>query len=102
MNDRRIEQIFDAARNETPPQVPEQFESRVMRAIHEALNRRQADSGSIFDQLNLLFPRLAWAAVFVIALSVAGDLTSSALNLPTVTEGVAQLADQWLLNPGGF
>jgi hypothetical protein len=93
MNESKLKRLFETARNEPSPAPGAGFEAQVMRAIrHEG----KEEPGSLFDQLNRLFPRVAWAAVVVIGLCVAGDLAASALHLPGLTDGLAQLSDQWL------
>ena len=90
MNERKLNKLFEAAGNEMPPVPSDDFESRVMRAI---CRPPESEENSLTDQLNFLFPKLAFAAVAVIVVCVAGEL---ALNLPGLTEGVAQISDQWL------
>jgi len=85
----------------SPPATSAGFEADVMRAIrHEPVQAGQ-QTVSIFDQLNLLFPKLACAAVLVIGICVAGDYIASAYS-PSLTDGVAQLSDEWLFAAKGF
>jgi hypothetical protein len=98
MIDAKLGKIFEAARKETPRVAPDGFEFLVMNAIRQEPAPRGA---TIFDQLNLLFPRLAVGAMAVIALCVAGDWLASGLQL-SLTDGVAQLSQQWLLTGNGF
>ena len=93
MNEHKLKQIFDAARKEPSPSPASGFEARVLRAIHRG---DPAEAVSLFDQLNLLFPRVVWAAATVIALCAAGEFASSALHLPGLTDGLAQISDQWI------
>ena len=95
----KLKQLFEAARREPAPAPGDAFEASVMRSI-----RRETPAGpaSLFDQLGLLFPRLAFAAVMLIAVCVAGEFLSSALSLPSLSEGVAQLSDQWLFTVNGI
>ena len=90
MNERKLNQLFAAARNAAAPAPSENFESRVLREIRRA---PAAEAVSVFDELNRLFPKLAFAAVAVIAICVACEF---ALTLPGLADGVAQLSDQWL------
>ena len=90
MNERKLNKLFEAARNEMPPAPSDNFEARVRRAI---CRLPESEENSLTDQLNFLFPRLAFAAVAVIVVCVAGEWV---LNLPDLTEGVAQISDQWL------
>ena len=102
MNERKLKRIFEAARNERAPEASPDFHDRVMEEIGRAPVRRAHQAPTLFDQLNFLFPRVAWAAVGVIALCVAGDFAASAFNLPSLTDGVAQISNQWLFNANGF
>lgn len=99
MNESILEKIFKAARGETAPAPSAGFDARVMSALRR---ERTPESISVFDQLGLLFPRLAWAAVLVIALCVAADFSLAAVGLPDLTTGAAQLSDQWLFTANGF
>jgi hypothetical protein len=100
MNDRKLKQLFASARREIAPAPPEDFPADVLRAI-----RREPPAApetvSIFDQLNLWFPRIALAASAVIVLCVALDFGLTAAGVPSLSDGAAQLSAQWLLTPGG-
>ena len=80
MNEKRLNQLFAAD---------------VLRAVRRA---RLAESVSIFDQLNFLFPRIALAAASVIVLCVAADLVLTAVGLPEVGEGTTQVSSHFLFN----
>jgi hypothetical protein len=100
MNDRKWKQLFDVARKERPPSPPEGFFETVRQSIgRDAVAERAM--GSLFDQLNLLFPRLAWAAAALIFLCVAGELVFSAAR-PELTDEVAQLSDQGVIDANDF
>jgi len=96
MNDTKLKNLFAAARQETPPPATDGFDRLVMQAVRREPARRAA---TVFDALNLLFPRLAWAAVLVLAVCVAGDWL---VAVRSVTDGVAQISQQWLLAGNGF
>jgi len=98
MNDDKLGRIFAAARKENPPVPAEGFDLVVMQAIKREPFRRVA---TVADQLTMLFPRLAWAAIAVIALCVAGDWLAGG-GQTSLTEGVAQISQQWLLTGGGL
>ena len=102
MNDRKLKRLFDAAGSQPPPSPPAGFDERVMRAVRCEPALPQAKTPSLFDELNALFPRLAWTAAVVIALCVAADWVVSAMNGPSLTDGVAQISNQWLLNANVF
>jgi hypothetical protein len=98
MNDDKLGKIFAAARKENPPAPATGFDFLVMQAIkHEPVPRVVTMS----DQLNALFPRLAWAAVVTIALCVAGDWLAGGAQT-SLTDGVTQLSQEWLLTSDGL
>jgi hypothetical protein len=102
MNERKWKQLFAAARNEAAPAPSADFEAGVLRAIRGERRTEKPGMLSIFDQLNLLFPRLAWAAAAIIALSVVADWGLTAAGVPGLGDGVSQISAQWLLTPNGF
>ena len=93
MNERKLQKLFAAARSEPAPAPAAGFDSRVVRAIQREL---KAGPVSVFDHLDRLLPRLAWAAVLAIGLCVAGDFGLAALHLPGLSDGVAEISEQWL------
>jgi len=102
MNERKWKQLLTAARSEPAPMPPEDFAADVVRAIRRTSPVTAPESFSIFDQLNVLFPRLAWAAAAVIVLSLAADWGLTAAGLPGLGDGVSQISAQWLLTPNGL
>lgn len=98
MNERKLNQLFEAERPIQPPAVSGKFAGDVMRAIR----RSSADSVSLADQLEALFPKIAFATILLIGLCVAGDFLSSLLNLPSLSDGVTQLSQQWLFTGNGI
>ena len=102
MNEKKLKQLFAAARNETAPAPPEDFASDVLRAVRREPDSIQSQSISLVDQLNLLFVKIALAAVAIISLCVAVDLGLSAAGLPGIGDGLSQISAQWLLTPGGI
>lgn len=99
MNERKLKQLFESARREPAPVPPADLDSRVMRAI-----RREPGPATLplWDQLNALFPRVAWAAVAVIVLSLAADYGLSAAGVPGLSDGISQISAAWFLTPNGF
>jgi hypothetical protein len=98
MNDDKLKKLFAAARKENPPEPAGGLDFLVVQAIkHEPAPR----TATMSDQLNALFPRLAGAAVVVIALCVAGDWLAASAQTG-LTDGVSQLSQQWLLTGGGL
>jgi hypothetical protein len=102
MNERKWKQLFAAARTQPAPVPPEELAANVLRAIRRERSAARPVTPSIFDPLNLLFPRLAWAAAAIIALCVAADWGLTAAGVPGLSDGVSQISAQWLLTPNGF
>jgi hypothetical protein len=102
MNDRKLKQLFASARQENVPAPPEDFATDVLRAIHREPPVATSETISIFDQLNLWFPRLALAASVVIVMCVAADYGLTAAGVPGLSDGVSQLSAQWLLTSTGL
>jgi hypothetical protein len=98
MNDYKLGKLFAAARRENPPMLTEGFEFIVMQAIKRETAPRAV---TVFDQMNMFFPRLAWAAVVTIALCIAGDWLTGGAQM-NLTDGVTQLSQHWLLTGNGF
>ena len=102
MNEQKLKQLFDAARSETAPAPPADFAADVLCAIRQQKPVSPPQAISVFDQLNLLFPKLAWAAVAVIALGIAADYGLAAAGGPDLSDGLSQISTQWLLTPDAF
>jgi hypothetical protein len=102
MNEQKIQRLFAAARNEATPMPSAEFAGDVLRAVRREKQLSSPETFSIFDQLNLLFPRFALAAAIVIALGVATDLGLTAAGVPDLGEGVSEISSQWLFTGNGF
>jgi hypothetical protein len=89
MNDKKLNQLFNTARRETPAAPAEGFELLVMQQVQRQPGRAEL---SISDLLGLWFPRLAVAAAAIIAVCVIGEYVSSG---PSLTDTAAQLSDQY-------
>ena len=101
MNDRKLKQLFASAQKDTAPAPPEGFAMDVLRAIRRE-PAAPPETVSVFDQLNLWFPRLALAASAVIVVCLALDYGLTAAGVPSLSDGAAQLSAQWLLTPTGL
>jgi hypothetical protein len=101
MNERKWKQLLAAVCNVPAPTPSEDFEAGVLRVIRREGRAATPEMLSIFAQLNLLFPRLAWAAA-IIALSVVADWGLTAAGVPGLGDGVSQISAQWLLTSNGF
>jgi hypothetical protein len=102
MNEQKLKKLFEAARNEIAPAPPADFAAVVLRAVRREKTVPSAGTFSIFDQLNLLFPKLALAATVVILLGVAADFGLTAAGVPNLSDGVSQISAQWFFLPEGF
>jgi hypothetical protein len=102
MNHLKLKQLFASARRETAPLPPEDFAADVVRAVRREPPVATPETISIFDQLNLWFPRLALAASAVIVLCVAADYGLTVAGVPSLSDGVSQLSSQWFLTPTGL
>ena len=90
MNNRKLNQLFRALKRATPPAPTEGFDLLVLQQIRRNPTRSEL---TISDVLGRWFPRLALAAVAVIALCIAGDFVYST-NGPSLSESAAQLSIQ--------
>jgi hypothetical protein len=102
MNEQKLKKLFEAARNETAPAPSADFAANVLRAVCREKQIEAAEPFSLSDQLNLLFPKLAWAAVAMIALCVATDFGLTAAGVPNLSDGVSQISSQWLFTGNEF
>ncbi|MGC3960241.1 MAG: hypothetical protein QM813_20635 [Verrucomicrobiota bacterium] len=97
MNDAKLEKLFAATRKETPPAPEAGFDKLVLAAIRSEPKPESAAELSWFDQIGIWSPRLAVACAVVILVSVATDFALNALGVPSLTEGVAQISNDWLI-----
>ena len=103
MNTTKLKKLFEAARGETAPPPPPAFAEDVLRAVRrEPAPVPGKEAFSVFEQLNALFPRVAFASVAVIVLGLAADFGLSASDLPDLNEGLSQISAQWFFTPGGL
>ena len=98
MNEKKLKQLFEAARKEAPPPAPADFAADVLLAAHREPPPMPAQAPSIWEQLNGCFPRVALAAAAIILLCVAADWSLTAAGLPGVGDGAAQVTSQYLFN----
>jgi anti-sigma-K factor RskA len=97
MNESKLKQLLAAARNEPPTAPPDDFATRVQRAVDRESRPRPA-TPAFWDHLNAWFPRVALGAAAVIALCVAADWGLTAAGLPDLGDGAAQLSAQYLFD----
>ena len=98
MNEKKIKQLFTAARTEAAPLPPASFAADVLRAVRRAPIVAAPPVASLFDQLNFLFPRFALAAVLVIGLCVATDLGFTSAGVSEPSDGATQWSAQFDLD----
>lgn len=93
MNEKKLQELFEAARRETGPEPPAGFATAVMRAL-----RREAPLGreAAGDLLNALFPRVALAAAGFIGLCVLADVCGSARDRSGMWAAMNEIRSQWL------
>ena len=89
MNDRKLNQLFTAAKSETPIAPDEGFAFLVMQQIQRNPARTEL---SVADVIGMWFPRLAVVAAMVIAICVIGEMVYSS-NAPSLSESAAQLSE---------
>lgn len=94
MNEKKLKQLFAAARNETAPQLPPGFAEDIVRMVRCEPAPSRAGASSVWDHLNRLFPRLAVAAAVIIALCFAADWALTAAGVPGVSESASQATSQ--------
>jgi hypothetical protein len=102
MNEKKLKQLFESARREPSPAPPMDFATDVLRAVRQMPAAKLKEQFSIFDQLNLWFPRLALVAAAVIILSVAVDYGLTAAGLPELGDGTTQATSQFIFDTGNF
>ena len=98
MNENKLKQLFASARNETAPAASPDFAADVLRAVRREPVPGPAESFSLWEHLNALFPRLALAAAAVIILCVAADWGLTAAGVPGIGDCATQLTSQFLFN----
>jgi hypothetical protein len=102
MNEHKLRKLFTAARNEPAPAPSADFMVDVLRVVRHEKQIVSPEAFSVFDQLNQLFPKLAWAAAIVMVLGVATDFGLTAAGIPSLGDGVSQISSQWLFMGDGF
>lgn len=93
MNERKLNQLFQAARGEVAPGAPENFDTRVLNAL---TRETRAEPISFWEQLEALFPRAATCAALVVAICLIGDFAYSAAYPMGLSGDVNEVSEQWL------
>ena len=102
MSGKKLQQLFQAARQSAAPEPSAGFAEEVVDAIRREPPSPPRGAPSLFDELNALFPRLALATLAVMALGVAANLALGTADLTVWGDGVAQISAPWFLLPEGF
>jgi hypothetical protein len=88
---RKLERLFQSARNQPVPQPGDDFAGGVMRAIrHES----RAVPIPLLEQLAVLFPRLAVGTALVITVCAAAEYCLSNVQSDLSTSA-AEISEQW-------
>lgn len=96
MKDKKLNQIFAAARQETPPPVPADFAERVQRSL-VAEKRFEPVVINFWDQLNRNFNRYAVAAAAMIMICAAVEVSQALSHDPSIDDDVEQICSDWML-----
>ena len=97
MKDKKLNQLFAAARREAPPTVPTGFAERVQRGLGQS-SASTTTVVSFWDQLNHNFARYAVAAAAMIMLCAAVELSQSFSHDPSIDDDVNQICSDWMLH----
>ena len=92
MRDAKINKLFTSAKRIEPPEASPGFPQNVLCALRR---ESQAVKASLLEQIGLLFPQLACAAMIIIAICIAADVYQSRDEATLSTE-IQQLTDEWL------
>ncbi len=74
MNEKKLQQLFAAARRSKAPEPPAEFAADVLRMARQTPRDRHEPARGVLEQLNSWFPRVALAAAAVIVLCMALEL----------------------------
>jgi hypothetical protein len=93
MNDEKLKQLFESARRESPPSPTEEFDARILRAVQR---ESRLTPVTFWDQLEVLFPRLAVASLLVVGICFLGDYCYSIAHPAGLMGEVSEVSEQWL------
>jgi hypothetical protein len=97
MNEKKLSQLFAAARRDTPPAVPADFAERVQRELSQAVQGAPVVV-SFVDQLNRNFTRYAVAAAAMIMICIAVEIGQSFSHETSIDDDVNQICSDWMLH----
>ena len=98
MNDRKLNRVFAAARQETFPAPTESFARDVTAAARQ---ESREETRTLLDQLGLSFPRYAMAAGALIVLCLFAEVGQKLLADPEAPDDFTELCAQWLYTAKG-
>ena len=93
MNDRKLKQLFDAARHAPAPDAPPNFAEGALAAIRHERREAPAD---FWEQLAALLPRITVAAALILAACLMADAGFSRATGGNFSEDIHQISEQWL------
>jgi hypothetical protein len=96
MKDKKLNQLFAAARHEPSPAVPADFAERVQRSL-AAEGRATPVVINFWDQLNRNFNRYAVAAAAMIMICAAVEVSQALSHEPSMDDDVEQICSDWML-----
>ena len=99
MNDKKLNQLFAAARRAPAPPVAPDFADDVLRAVRREPPPRLRETPSVFAELNVLFPRVATIAAAIIIFFSALDFGLTSAGLPELGAGAAEVTSNLFFNP---
>jgi len=96
MKDKKLNQLFAAARRENPPAVPAGFAERVQHSIEQsATANAPVITLSFIDQLNRNFTRYAVSAAAMIMLCAALELGQTYTSDTSIDDDLNQICTDW-------
>jgi hypothetical protein len=101
MSERKLNQLFQAARKVAPPPLSTTLADDVVRAIKQSPSGK-VSGPTLFEELNTRFAVLATVTVLILILGVAANLAMGTQEITDWSGGVAQLSAQWFLLPEGL
>ena len=93
MKPEKLNRLFNAARNQAPPAPSATFDAHVMAALRRAPSQ---ETFSFLDQINLLFPRIAFASAAVIAGCLLIEVGVGTFSHSDLSSRVAEISEQWI------
>lgn len=96
MKDKKLNDLFAAARRDTPPVVPPHFAERVLVNLPAGVRAQPVVIG-FFDQLNRNFARYAVAAAAAIVICGAVEVSQTFTQDSSIEDDVELICTDWML-----